>query len=227
MANSITLAGSPIPQASSPNPDMCRVSGYLINAQGQALKGWSFVLRYCYAPLGLYGGSIVLQERLTIKADAEGYVEFDLLRGAKLTIELPNLLIDLDTQELVVPDVASVDLLAFLFPYVVSVDWEDDTAVSIGVAERFTVGVVGTLSNGETVTFPSGGVTISVSNDSVVDLAEGFTYEGKAAGSATLTLDAVDVSTLELNRDREEASISFLNVPDPTIAASPLSVTVS
>jgi len=227
MANSITLAGTPISSASSPDPDLCRISGYLINGHGQVLKGWAFVIRYCYAPLGLNGGSIVLQERLTIKADADGYVEFDLLRGAKVTVELPNLLVDLDTQELVVPDVASLDLLGFLFPYVVSVDWEDSTAVAISVDERFSVGVVGTLSNGETVTFPSGGVTITSSDENVVDLFESLTYQGMSAGSATLTLDAVDVSTLQINRDREEVNLTFLNVPDPTIAASPLSVTVS
>lgn len=227
MANAITLSGSPIPSADPPVKGLCRISGYLINAHGHALKGWAFTLRYCNYPMGLAPGTVVLQERLTVKADQNGYVEFDLLRGAKLTVELPNLLSWIDTETLVVPDASNVELLAFLFPYVESVAWKDDSAVAVAVDGRFTVGVVGTLTNGETVTFSSGGVTITSSNENVVKKVEGFTYQGVGAGAATLTVDAVDVSTLDINRTREEASLTFFDVPAPTLPATPLSVTVS
>ncbi|HSG29906.1 MAG TPA: hypothetical protein VLA34_15600, partial [Candidatus Krumholzibacterium sp.] len=176
MANAITLSGSPISAAASPNPDLCRISGYLINAQGQALKGWAFTLRYCYSPLGVDPGTIVLQERMTIKADKNGYVEFDLLRGAKVVAEFPNLLTVLNASPLTVPDAASADLLGFLFPYVVSVDWEDASPVVLGVDEAVTLSLLGTLSNGETVTMTASSVEISSSNEAVIKQKEGLAW---------------------------------------------------
>lgn len=227
MANATTLSGSALSSAASPDPDMCRISGYLINASAQPLKGWSFVLRYCYSPLGIAPGTVVLQERIAVKADEDGYVEFDLLRGAKVTAEMPNLLTLVNVDVLTVPDSASSDLLAFLYPFVESIDWEDDSALFIDVDERFTLSLVATLSNGETTTIPSSAVTVTSSNEAVVKKREGFTYFGVSAGSATLTVDAVDVSKLGINQTREETNLIFFEVPDPTLPATSLSVTVS
>lgn len=225
MANAITLSGAVISAASSPNPDMCRISGYLINAMNQPLAGWAFVLRYC-SPLGLAAGTVVMQERMNIKADADGYVEFDLLRGAAVTAEMPNLLSWLNSATLKVPDLASLDLMAFLFPYIASVAWVDAGPLAISVDETFVIALEGTLTNGETVALTSGSLTIVSSNVAVVALTEGFTYRGVSAGSETLTVTAFDASVLELQQDQEGADLVFFDIPAPTLPAA-LSVVVS
>ena len=227
MANSITLVGTPISTAVATDPDLCRVSGYLINAHGQALAGIAFTLRYCYQPLGIGTDTVVLQERLTIKADKDGYVEFDLLRGSKLTVEMPNLLTALEVKELTVPDASSVGLIGFLFPYVVSVDWEDTGPLSIAVAEGITVYVEATLSNGEVVRLASSGPTIVSSDSGILALKEGPAYIGVSAGVATLTVTAVDVTALDLNQSTEDENLVFFDAPAITLPPSPLTVTVT
>jgi hypothetical protein len=226
MANSITLSGTTLPLAAATDPTLCRVSGYLKNAMGQPLAGWHFVLRYCYIPMGLATDTLLAQERYAIRADRDGYVEFDVIRGSRFTLELPNNLPWI-YKEIVGPDAASADLLGMLFPYIVSVDFADPSAESILVGESVSSVVEATLSNGEVVTLATAAVTVESSNTAVLDLVAPGTYRGMAPGSADLSITAVDVDAADLNQDKEENDLVFFDQPAVTLPVSPKSVTVS
>jgi hypothetical protein len=226
MANASTVVGTPITTAVATDPDLCRVSGYLKNAQGTPLAGWGFVLRYCYAPLTMGTDTVLLQERLVLKTYAAGYVEFDLVRTSSLTLELPNLVTDVFA-ELKVPDAASVDLVAFLFPYVVTAEFDDASAIGVSVGEKFSVVVNGVLSNGEEVVLGGTDVELSSSNELVADVyGEGpFMYEALAAGTTVLSITSATQPVL--HKDRDEEALSFLGLPAITLGPATITVTVS
>jgi hypothetical protein len=226
MANATTLVGDPISTAVATDPDLCRISGYLKNAHNQPLKGWSFVLRYCYIPMGLVSDTVILQERLPVKADANGYVEFDLIRGAQVSLELPNLL-PWVYKKLTVPDAPSSDLLDFLFPYLVSVEFCDTDPRVVAVGDNLDAAVEGTLSNGEVVDVPAGAATYEVSDLSVVSPAGVPNFRALSAGSATITVTAVDASRIDENADRGGEPLVFFSTPAVTLPVAPLSVTVN
>lgn len=226
MANASTVIGTPITTAVATDPDLCRISGYLKNAHGQPLKGWSFVLRYCYSPMGIITDTLILQERLTIKADASGYVEFDLLRNSQVALELPNLLPWIH-KKLTVPDTASADLLDFLFPYLVSVEFCDTGPVSIVVGGGVTAKLEGTLSNGEVVTVPGSAATYVSSDPAVLTPAAPPSFRALSAGVATVTVTAVDRSKIDMNEDRAGEPLVFFTLPAVSLPAAPLSVTVT
>lgn len=227
MSNASTVVGSLIDTAVSPDPDMCRVSGYLRNAHNQALAGQSFVLRYCYIPMGIATTTLILQERLTIKADAAGYVEFDLLRGAKLSIELPNLL-PWVYQEITVPDSASADLIDIIFPYLVSVEFAEPNPESVSVGGLLAIYVNGTLSNGETIEkINSAALTIDIGDSGIFAKSEGNVYVGVSVGTTTLTISAVDVTKVDEITDRDGNDIILFDRPAVTLPGASKTVNVT
>lgn len=226
MANATTLVGTPLSTAVATEPDLCRISGYLKNAHGQPLRGWSFVLRYCYIPLGVLSDTLILQERLPIKADSNGYVEFDLIREAQVSLELPNLLPWVH-KKLTVPDSASSDLLDFLFPYLVSVEFCDPAARSVSVGDIVNAGLEGTLSNGQVVLVPGSAATYEVSDHTVISQTVPPNFRALSVGSATITVTAVEASQVDENEDRDGEALVFFSTPAVTLPAGPLSVTVN
>lgn len=225
MANSTTITGTTLPTATATDPSLCRISGYLKNAKGQPLAGAHFVLRYCYIPLGLSPDTLIQRERIAIRADREGYVEFDLIRGARLTLELPNLLFWV-YKELTVPDAASVELLEFLFPYLVSVDWVDPGPITIAVGETHNAKLIGTLSNGLTVDVPGSAATYDSSAPSVLTPAMPGFFRGLSAGVSSVTVTEVDRSAVDKNEDKAQEDLTFFTLPAVVLPAA-LSVTVT
>jgi hypothetical protein len=226
MANATTLSGTTISTAVATDPDLCRISGYLKNAHGQPLAGWSFTLRYCYVPLGIVTDTLLLQERLPIKADADGYVEFDLLRGAQVTLELPNLL-PWVFKKLTVPDAVSSDLLDFLFPYLVSIEFIDPGPLSVDVGDIVSAALQGTLSNGEVVDVPGHTATFVSSDAAILSPAVPPSFRSLSAGAATVTVTEVDRSAIDQNKDRSGEALNFFTLPAVVLPAFPLSVTVN
>lgn len=226
MANSSTFSGTPLPTAAASDPSLCRISGYLKNAHGQPLAGHHFVLKYCYVPMGLGTDTLLQQERLPIRADRNGYVEFDLLRGARVTSELPNLLPWVH-KELTVPDAVSADLIDFLFPYLVSVAFKDPAAASISVNQRINIEVEGTLSDGETVAIPSAAVILESSNEAVLASWQLTYFTGLSPGTADVTITAINRERVDVNQDRRGNDLVFPSLPAVVLPGVPKSVTVT
>jgi hypothetical protein len=225
MANSMTLTGEVISVSPVDGATLCRVSGTLTDVMGRSLSGWSLVLRYAYCPIATLGG-VVLKERLTAKADADGVVQFDLVRGSVVRVEVPGLLFDLPSRDLTVPDAASVTLTGFLFPYPDTIDWLDDTALEVAAGDIVSVPVSVTLTDGSVVDLPSSRVTVESSDTGVVSVS-GLTITAEGSGAATLTITAFDVDSLVPYTDNQGNTLTFTGIPDPTVVAAPLSITVT
>jgi hypothetical protein len=223
MANASTHSGSAISTAVATDPDLCRVSGYLRNIHGNPLVGIELIIRHCYSPIAAVGDALYLQERLTVRTDANGYVEFDLLRKSKVYVEMPNLIQDY-RPTCIVPDASSIDLVDFVFPTVESLAWDDAGPLAVNVDEAFTVGLTGTLTNGETIAIIGAAVTLSSSNEVVVRKDTSLSFTALAVGVALISVDALDLDLLGLNAKSDGTVLVLLDVPTPSF---PTDITVN
>ena len=225
MANAYTISGDPVDTAAATDPDLCRISGYLKGINGAPLKGHVFFIRHCYSPISVGTTVAVLREKLTITSNRDGYVEFDLYRNATIYLELPNRAMDLPL-ELVVPDAASVDLIDFMFPHLVSVAFVNASPIDISVGERVDVTTEGTLSNGVVIPLDGAVVTLESSDPGVLLQQSSIGFTGFAVGSATISVTNVDDTALALNQEPDGDPIIRFDVPAVTLP-TPLDVNVT
>jgi hypothetical protein len=197
MANASTLVGTPVSTAVASDPDLCRISGYLKDLHGNPLPGVGLMFVNTYNPLGIATNTLLLQERTTVRSDKNGYVEFDLLRKACVTVNLPNLMTDV-TMHLVVPDAASSDLVDFLFPYLVEVQFVDTSPLAVIIDEIATIEMKGILSNLVEVELESSVVVLLSSNEAVLRKNSGHIFQGLTAGSSAVSVESVDTAPLKL-----------------------------
>lgn len=223
MANSITISGTLISSAAPAPADMCQVSGYVKDVQGNALKSTELVVRHTHSPLGISTDTLILQEYQAIKTDNDGFLSFNLWQGAVIQLELPGRTGDMIFSA-TVPELSSIDLLDLILPYVVSVAF-DEASLSETAGDNFDVALTGTLSNGETVDVSSA-VTLSSGNDAVALLVSGYTFTAVAAGSTTISADSIDTDLLDLFQESDGDVIARLDVPAATLPSA-LSVTVT
>lgn len=225
MANSTTLTGVILQRDAPESPMVCRISGYLKSPQGLPLPGGHVTFEYLSSPLGLGTGTLIQQSRVSIRADRHGYVEFDLLRGGRFTAELMGQGTHI-FKKVVVPDAPSADLIDFIFPYIVSVTFEDPDPALLTVGQKLQVRVVGALSNGESIVLPSSAVTIDNSNTSALAPFETVWFRGQAPGVAELSISAVDRSAASTHLDVQGDPLSFFQLPPVTLPEDPKVVEV-
>lgn len=226
MANATTLSGTSLSTPTSPEPSLCRVSGYLKDIHGKPLVGTFLRIRHKYSPLAIVSTSLILQERMTVRSGRNGLIEFDLLRESRVDVEIPNLLQEV-VLHCVVPNSASANLIDFLFPHLVDVQWVTASPLSLAVGESAEVEVKGILSNGQEVSLTSVSVDVETSDPAVVVESPGdLYYRGVAPGSATLDILSVDSDPLKLNLKPNGDPIILFSVPPPTLPG-PLTVNVS
>jgi hypothetical protein len=94
--------------------DLCTISGYLYDVHGQPLKGYKVVIRYINQPYVHSTDTIFANQYQSVFSDSSGAVSFNLLRGAKVKIEINDLLLNID-RVCTVPDAASEDLVTFVY----------------------------------------------------------------------------------------------------------------
>jgi hypothetical protein len=144
----------------SPDPDMCRLSGYFIDPSKRPLKNLSLIFhpREGYPDPVLGGapysgeptvitGRIVASER-RINTDKDGYVEFDMPRKGVFDVYAQGLDAG-DTSLLAcvyVPDAAGAEIQGVLFPYITKVTY-DDVAVAVAVDGTAELGFAVESSN--------------------------------------------------------------------------------
>jgi hypothetical protein len=225
MANTSTSSITPLAQPSSTDPDLCTISGFLRNLQGEALKGWSIVIRSIYDPTGIAPDTMILQERLSFQADATGFMEFELLRGATVRVELPNLLNDF-VLEVVIPDAASANLVDVLLPHVLSVAFVDTSPLAVAIDTSVEIALEATLSNGQVVAVPSAAVVLLSDAEAVLTKLGGLVFRGLAAGGANVSVDSFDPDKIELRQTPAGGTIPLFDTPAVTLPAD-LVVTVS
>jgi hypothetical protein len=199
---------SPSAVPTSPDPDMCRVSGYFIDSSKRPIDNLSLIFhpREGYPDVALSGvpysgepsaisGMVVASDR-RVNTDSDGYVEFDLPRGGVFDLFVQGMDAGDTTllAEVIIPDAAGVDILEVLYPYVTELTYATDT-VAVAIDGAVTLGVTAVASNGQDVSSVIGDlIEFSVDDEDValVEVVDGvLTITGVAAGVVTLSAERI------------------------------------
>ncbi len=160
--NVFDFVAEPFPEVpTSPDPDMCRLSGYFTDPSKRPLKNHSLIFhpREGYPstyPMGgapysgepsVVGGRIVASDR-RVNADSDGYVSFDLPRGGVFDVYLQGMdAPDISLlAEIYVPDVAGIEIEKVLYPYLETATF-GEAAIAVAAGDTVTVSISLLTSN--------------------------------------------------------------------------------
>ena len=99
--------------------DLCTISGYLYDVQCQPLKGYKIVIRYINQPFVSGNDTIFANQYQAIYSNTAGFVTFSLFKGAKVKIEINDLLLSVE-RICTVPATATADLVSVVYPTLAS-----------------------------------------------------------------------------------------------------------
>ena len=221
MANSSTVAGTAIVVSNEASSTHCVITGYIRDLTGNAMGGSVLIFRYIHYPIAVSTTTLHIKERLVARAGSDGKFTIKLLQGAKVKIEIPGRVVDM-VRICNIPSTATANIIDILFPRVTSADFAE-TTLSISVGESKTPVVTGTLSDGETMAVTNA-ITLGTSNSNIVSVS-GSTLKGVSAGTATISISAIDTSVLSLKKEPDGDAIIVSGESDPTIT-SQITVTV-
>ena len=223
MASSSTLTGTELSASEATDPSLCRISGYIMDAHGNALKGYAITVRHVYAPIAVGASTLVLNERQVVRTDSDGLLQFDAYQSSKLKIELPGRLLDL-ARVVNVPAASSADIIGLVFPYVASIAHDDssDEPLDKSVGDSFSLDLTGTLSDGEEVDV-SAYVTLESDDEDVVSVS-GTTLTAEGSGTATITVTDLDTDSMDIYKEADGDVIERLDHPDITFPEIEVSV---
>jgi hypothetical protein len=183
----------------APDPRYCTISGFFRDGSGRPQRGLSLHVHTKWSP------SVVANpvagyhpDTMHLSTDDDGYVQFDMLRGAKVDVifgPIADQLIDCE-----VPDQASVDVVDWIFPWVASVAYVPAGPLAMAVSDTQNVVPSAVLSNGlllevGTDCTPWEGMDFTSSDEDVVTAAVSGTHltiVAVGAGAATVTATVRD-----------------------------------
>lgn len=197
----------------SPDPLLCRVSGYVVRPNGAPLNGCDLHFVHCQTPI-LSSGRIVLGERVAVRTNTAGYTELDLIRGGTYLVTVQNY--EDVPREVEVPDASSASLADLLFPIPIQVTFDPVGPWALNVNEELVLSPEVLLSSGVTIEGPAiEDLEYTVTDSALASLTytdTTITVRGNAAGSTTLQIR------------RRDTSVRVL--PDPGITGSTVNITV-
>lgn len=211
--NAFEVEATVFQRPTSPDPLLCRISGYVVRPNGTPLRGCDIHFVHRQVPI-VSAGRLVLGERVTHRTNTAGYVELDLLRGGKYLVTLENY--EDVPREVEVPDASSASLADLLFPIPVQVTFDPTGPWTLGVNDELVLTPEVLLSSGAVVEGPATeDLEYVVADGTVASLTfteTNMTVRGNAAGTTTLQIR------------RRDTSVRVL--PDPGIAGSTVNITV-
>lgn len=194
------------------NPEMCRLSGKLVDVSLRPIKG----LELLFKPLisypetdrrfraQSYGCPTVVQNLLLLKpvkvvSDSNGCIEVDLPRGGLYEVHVQGYEHPFDITEFIkVPDAAGYSIIEVLLPYVASVTFGTDP-INLTVGASVEVGITALLSSGVNAadlvdilsvlvftTSPVGIAEVTVINNSTISVL------GVGVGAATIGVERIE-----------------------------------
>lgn len=192
--------------------NLCRVSGYAVDAGGQPRKGATFQFMLSQVR-HIVSGRPITAAKVISRSDEYGYLEVELIQNAFYEVVVEGL----DDQVFMaqVPELQSCNLTELIWPYPARVDLSSSSvAVASGDDEDVTVTLV--LSSGVEMPLPddapAGAVSFTVAPESsdtdvaTVSLSDStLTITGVAAGSCTVTF----TSSESYEERFPEISLSF------------------
>lgn len=188
------------------DPNLCRVSGMVLNAAGCAAPGVTFEFVMTGKPR-VVGGRVMVSRKVIVRSDADGDVDVDLVRNGIYDVMVEGH--DDEVFRIKVPDYAYVDITDLIWPYVASVSFSENT-VTLAAGATTTVDVTLMLSSRTTVPYDldNGDVaaigmfaTITSSDEGVATISfdeDGvMTISAVASGTATISVELIDGVTSE------------------------------
>lgn len=209
--NNFRVSGSVRSLPESADNRLCRVSGYIYDGAGRPKRGIDMHFIPLFSPL-IVDGRGVLGERVTVRTDKSGYLEFDLWRDGcyQAVVESHENVV----REVVVPNRSSINVMHLLFPVVESVVFNVPLTVSVG----------GELSVTPTITGSNFQVLDGVAASDVLYATDDPAVATVTVNASTLVIRGMAAGTTNLTVTRLDQTI--LHVPDIGIAGSPATITV-
>lgn len=196
------------------NPSLCRVSGKVTHPDGSPKDGNDFHFVPMFRPASV-SGDLVVGERLVVRSDENGYVEFDLYRRGIYSLTMEGHLHK--TLRIVVPDRASVRLNDLVLPIVSSIVWDPPGPWTLAVGDKLEVVPTVTASNFQELSKIGLSDLVYSSEDSaIVSVSVGdssITLEGLSAGSTNIVATPIAGESC--------------HIPEPSIIGDTIGVTVS
>jgi hypothetical protein len=198
----------------SPDPDLCRVSGYMRGPDGRPKGGIDIHFIQRFNPL-VVSGVGVMGERVTCRTDATGYIQVDLWRkGVYRAVVQGHENVGRDV---LVPDLTSANINYLLFPRVYGVTFDPPGPWSLAAGDELTIDVEVTLTSGyvSSSTAPDDLVYSLPVGDAVASLQvldDQLILRGSSSGTSVLTIE------------RADNSLAYL--PDDAVVGSGTAITV-
>lgn len=197
----------------SPDPRLCRCSGFFRDIAGRPLPRLNIIFRTVNQPI-IVDGAGILGSYVEGRTDSEGYFEVDLFRNGQYEVIVESL--EDINRNVTVPDTTSANLIFVLFRYVASLVF-DPTTVSLLVSAYQDVELTIKDCNGVELD-PIDGDLSFVSSDHTVAVAQIILATGK------LRVLGVAAGTAQITAVRADTSICVI---PPELDYTPLAVTVS
>lgn len=180
----------------SPDPNLCRLSGYIRDPAGRYRRGVDIHFIHRFNPL-IVGEELVLGERVTERTDKNGYFQIDLWRkGCYRAIVESH---ENAGRDVYVPDLSAANVNLVLFPRVYSVSYTPAPPYSLARGQKIELMTQVTLTSGYVINgtapedvmycLPEGDITASlqVLNDRLV-------LFGANPGTSSIRLSRIDNS---------------------------------
>jgi hypothetical protein len=201
LLNSFDVVGRNLTtHVSATDPNLCRVSGYLLNGSGVPTPNVTMYFMLTGKPR-VVGGRAMLPSKVYATTDKNGFLSVELVRNGVYDVWAAGT--DDTVYRAVVPNYGSVDITDLLFPVVVTLELESPT-VTITKGDSVSVDVLAELSSRVDIPYElDGGDSVSlgsiigvVNDNSGVATAylkdNGLLIIGQAIGTATVTLAVRD-----------------------------------
>lgn len=206
------------------NPIQCRISGYIMGADGEPTKGGRITLGATLETGVLSGNVVAPQHSVGATPNEDGYYEFNLLRNVDYCLYFHNLETLLGSEPPVlnvkVPDLPALDVSALMFPVPIDASFSTNVlALTAGDPEDDSIEVAVTYSDASVRLAGSDIATVSSASDDE-DVALVALQSGKvlvtpvSVGVANITITRTILSTIYFD-------------PTPVFVTETLAVTVS
>jgi hypothetical protein len=213
--NVFDVVGEPLVLPLSTDPRLCRCSGYFRELNGEPKRFLSIRFTAEFDTVILDEAAVVANEKY-VRTDDKGYVQIDLIRGAKYTAKIE----DMGAYQLrciAVPDTGSTNLPDLLFPIVEQITLDPEGPYSIAVASEITVTPTVLDSTGRPLTGTAlQDVTWKVTDPTIALVTP--------ATSTTLVIRGLAAGTTQLTVERLNTSI--IKIPATPILGQPVDITV-
>jgi hypothetical protein len=207
----------------SPNPDLCRVSGFIVDSHGRRAAKAKITIGPQKELIVISGDLLDPSSHLEVMSDSDGYVEFDLLRGVEYEVFylFKDAWFGMPPGRICIkaPNQPAVRLVDLLFPLPAHVEFSATTlAMNVGTTDSGVLLTV-TYTDGNVRTGPLEWGTYQLTRSPDTVLEAGHTSDHLVLTALTTGICVVS-AVRQIKGDTQW-------VPEPPFLADSLTVTVT